>query len=417
MRHEQKKRKMNGASDVLKLQIFNSQFSVVAVLVWLVTWSQNYEPETMSHQKFPFHENETTVVIVGASFSGLTALSHISDPSYSFRVILIDPKDYFEYSPGILVCLRDDITHSRLNRIISPLEDFYQSSAHRFVQGSVRSLSPTSKLIQVETVKGEKEIIHYDALLLCCGLPYPIPIRSHVSSLAKRKEEMISSADSLKKSNIIGILGGGLIGVELAAELCSDHRTELSKIIIFTSDESLLPTLPVSAGNRAQKWLSKNGVEIIFSAKIASLTVCLTPQKTYELLTTTGHRYSVDSVMNCTGNISLSPHNGPSETDISQKKIVDDTSELDLELPLSALRTKRGTIPVDSSFRVGSPDSLVPTLTPLLSAAYPGTTSWCKWSFCLWRSCGYLDRHFILLSSNNCEYPPSSSPLGLSVGQ
>jgi hypothetical protein len=312
------------------------------------------------------HENgsQSIIVIVGASFSGLTALSYLSHSSNArVRVILIDPKDYFEYSPGVLVCLRTNTAASRLDRIISPLQEFYQS--HQFIQGSLKSMSPTSKLIQVESVKGGIEIIRYDALLLCCGLPYPVPIRSHQPSVTSRKEELIASAENLKSCHVIGILGGGLIGVELAAELCSsDRQAASSKIIIFTSEDCLLPTLPVSAGNLAQRWLSRNGVEIIFSSKIASLTVSLTPKKTYELLTTAGHRYSVDSVMNCTGNLSLSPDcsSSNSEGDVSEKKKIHDSSDQDLELSLSSLRTKRGTIAANSSFQVKPTPSSSPYL-------------------------------------------------------
>lgn len=42
-----------------------------------------------------------TLVIVGASFSGLCVLREL-EGCKGLNVVLIEPKDYFEYIPGIL---------------------------------------------------------------------------------------------------------------------------------------------------------------------------------------------------------------------------------------------------------------------------------------------------------------------------
>jgi hypothetical protein len=300
------------------------------------------------------------VVIVGASFSGITALSYLVP---HVRVVLVDPKDYFEYSPGIPVCF----TGSRVDRIVSPLSQFYEKYGS-FVNGFFSFVSLETKTILVESSPGEVTEIHYDALLLCCGLPYSSPIRSLTLSLTQRKQELLTFSTALKKKKILAILGGGLIGVELAAELCSDNpsspsspSSELSRtLVIFTSDERLLPTLPISAGNKAQKWLTKKGVQIHFSSKISSITTTATippftnsesSNPVYRLETVTGEVHTVDFVINCTGILSLLPD----DTDQRQKQAPPTSSQSTEHsthfLPFSALKTSRGTIAVDSFLR------------------------------------------------------------------
>jgi NADH dehydrogenase FAD-containing subunit len=292
------------------------------------------------------------VVIVGASFSGITALSYLIP---FVRVVLVDPKDYFEYSPGVPVCF----TGSRIDQIVSPLSQFYENSGS-FVNGFFRSVSLEKKtILVVSSSQGEMTTIHYDALLLCCGLPYPSPIRSMASSLAQRKQELVASSMALKKTKVIAILGGGLVGVELAAELCSSREVSCSpeppkSIIVFTSDERLLPTLPISAGNKAQKWLAKNGVQIHFGSKISSITTSTADPASldclYHLETLSGKVYTVDSVINCTGNLSLLP-----STDQRQNlgEAQSEPNALDADfLSFSSLKTSRGTIAVDSSLKV-----------------------------------------------------------------
>ena len=60
-------------------------------------------------------EKPRRVVIVGASFAGLWAQRALSD---TFDVTLIDLKDFFEYTPGVL---RLFVEPSHLHRIAKPL--------------------------------------------------------------------------------------------------------------------------------------------------------------------------------------------------------------------------------------------------------------------------------------------------------
>lgn len=274
------------------------------------------------------------VVIIGASFSGISALTHLYP---HVRVIVIDSKDYFEYYPGILVSM----TGKRLDQMIQPLKSFVEPYG-RFIQGYFTSIEPKSKLVHIQTLTGEISSLKYDALLLCCGVPYSLPIKSSTQSMEKRKEELLSFSSKVQGYKRIAIIGGGLIGVELAAELY--QHVPSTQLLIFTSEDRLLPTLPVSAGNVAQKWLSKCGVEIIFRAKIDSI-LHDSPEMFYQLKTSSGDSYSVDYVINCTGITSLVSdqyRTPPAE------KIVD-VSKME-----TTLRTHRGTIVTNSHFQVHS---------------------------------------------------------------
>jgi NADH dehydrogenase FAD-containing subunit len=47
-------------------------------------------------------DRRKTVVIVGGTVSGLAALWELSHHNDLFRIILVDQREYFEFTPGIL---------------------------------------------------------------------------------------------------------------------------------------------------------------------------------------------------------------------------------------------------------------------------------------------------------------------------
>lgn len=100
-----------------------------------------------------------SVVVVGGSFSGLWAQRALSD---SYDVTLVDFKDYFEYTPGVL---RLFVQPSWLSRLSGPLP----RRRNKLVVGEVVAVHPTE--ITLRTADGEEAQIPFDYLLLGCGSP------------------------------------------------------------------------------------------------------------------------------------------------------------------------------------------------------------------------------------------------------
>ena len=64
-------------------------------------------------------------------------------------------------------------------------------------------------------------------------------------------------------------MGGGLVGVELAAEIIEAYPGK--PLTLVTSGAALCSTLPARAGQAARAWLEARGVAIRFHARVAAV--------------------------------------------------------------------------------------------------------------------------------------------------
>ena len=162
------------------------------------------------------------VVVVGGSFAGLCAIRYLKK-NPDLDITLVEPKDYFEYTPGVLHLLAGSE-----GDLISPLKDIIEDSA-LIVHGQLYGMNeaPDSKSIivrlpDIDGVKGALSVIPYDAMIICTGSPYSAPIRSApilYSTMENRLLEIEEYADKLSNADRVIVAGGGLVGVELAAEI------------------------------------------------------------------------------------------------------------------------------------------------------------------------------------------------------
>lgn len=227
----------------------------------------------------------------------MATVRHLKDEC---DVCVVEPRDYFEYTPGACHLLAGSGSYSEL---LSPLSQVARGATHE--RGYFVGVKPESKKVVVRrggSAAGSSTLheIPFDALVLCSGLPYQAPIRASTSSFAERIDEIERYKSRVEGSNNIIIVGGGLVGVELAAEFAVrlKHKPKISII----SRSSLLLTLPSAAGQIAHKWFSRHGVQVLLDDEIRD-------HKTLEqtLVTKNGVTMPVDLLVDCTGRPSLQP--------------------------------------------------------------------------------------------------------------
>jgi len=200
------------------------------------------------------------IVIVGASFAGLGAyrdlLRHKSD---EIEITVIDYKDYFEYTPGIL---RAFVEPNHLSSLTCPLSALNKNKngASRFVQGEVIGVDATTQVVSLN----DGNQIPYDYLIVATGSTYPGPIKATTSqsTLAQRQLSINQSARDIDAANTIIIIGGGAVGVELAAELVDKYRDRQKRVIIIDVAPTILPGFRQHSVDYALRWLEDNGVEL-----------------------------------------------------------------------------------------------------------------------------------------------------------
>jgi apoptosis-inducing factor 2 len=231
------------------------------------------------------------VVIVGGSFAGLATARHLASVD-ECEVHIVEPKDYFEYSPGMPHLLAGS---GAKDTIFSAMTDTVGKAKH--TRGLFQSINKDSTAAVVQNLATNQTVsLQYDALVIATGVKYTFPIRADQSAyaLSQRIEHSVKYIDQIKRAKTILVNGGGLIGVEVAAELAHRYR-ESGKTIIILNRSPLLNSLPARAGVLAEKWLKSNGVEVLIH------TIESSEESSKRVVTKQGRTINYDLLIECTG--------------------------------------------------------------------------------------------------------------------
>jgi len=168
--------------------------------------------------------------------------------------------------------------------IITPLDECVGDARveHAYFVG----LNPDERRALVRYKDGSLGEVSYDFIIFATGRSYAAPIRPspHGMTVASRLTELRQLSNDILNASTVTVQGGGLVGVELAAELA----TRLSKggrncgsgsegdsgcinraRIILRSRSRLLAGLPPRAGEIAARWFERNGVEVVYGEEHA----------------------------------------------------------------------------------------------------------------------------------------------------
>ena len=197
-----------------------------------------------------------------------------------FEVTLIDEKEYFEFTPGIL---RSITNPKHLKKIQINHKDYLKKS--KFVLGKV------SKIWE-DYIFVNKEGIKYDYLVICSGSRYESPIKDRDIVIASRGRNLAKYTNKLSKAKNIIIIGGGLVGIELAGEILSRYNNK--NIRIIHSNERIIYRNNIKSCIYAERFLKKNNVGIICCEKVIR-------KERSELITNKNNNFKYDIAFFCTG--------------------------------------------------------------------------------------------------------------------
>ena len=217
------------------------------------------------------------VVIIGGGFAGTIVARRLSN---KFEVTLIDNKDYFEYIPGVLRGIQD---LKYLEGLRVKHEDYLIN-----VEVVVGNVSTVSKK---EVIVGGKKI-GFDYLVIASGGKSKKFFNGPLVYSAYNGKDMENAFSSVVKAKKIVVVGGGLVGVELAAELAEAYEDK--KISLIHPKEDILERQHPRTRRIANSWLRKNKVELVLGeiviAQEKSVCIC-----------DSGKRIEADVVFSCMG--------------------------------------------------------------------------------------------------------------------
>lgn len=205
------------------------------------------------------------IVIVGSGFAARQLVKNIRkhDVSVPIRLIAADSMD--EYSKPDLshVVSLNQQAFDMTRQGAGEFAEQYNLVLQRFSR--VSEIDPRNRQIQC----GEQQW-QYDKLVLATGssalLPQ-IPGKELMFTLNSQQEFLACEA-ALRDAHRVMILGGGLIGSELAMDFCRAGK----QVILVDNAASLLASLiPPEVSSRLQHRLNQMGVELLFNQQLISL--------------------------------------------------------------------------------------------------------------------------------------------------
>eukprot|EP01113_Clastostelium_recurvatum_P028441 TRINITY_DN3440_c0_g1_i1.p1 TRINITY_DN3440_c0_g1~~TRINITY_DN3440_c0_g1_i1.p1 ORF type:complete len:404 (-),score=92.19 TRINITY_DN3440_c0_g1_i1:146-1357(-) len=192
------------------------------------------------------------VVIVGGGFAGSEAAKYLE---HEFDVTMVDLKDFWEFTPSVLRTIVEPV-HIRG---IQVLHNKYLKHTN-IIQAQVQSISRDQHVVLADRK------IPFDYLIINSGSNYTQPFKEGGVIAAARANTLRESYYTIRKVNHVLIIGGGIVGVELAGEIISHFKNK--KVTLVHSQAALIHRFPERAIKYCENYLKKRGVEIIYNERV-----------------------------------------------------------------------------------------------------------------------------------------------------
>ncbi len=217
------------------------------------------------------------MVVIGGGFAGSTIARLLEK---DFDVVLIDTKEYFEYTPSIL---RVIVEPEHLSKIQVRHSTYLKKA--RILIGEVTHVTE-------KEVKVNNQNISFDYLALCSGSTYASPIKESHKVIPLRTKSLSLASERLRKAKSVLLIGAGLVGVELVAEIMEKYPEK--KITIVHASSKILERNHPKTRKYVLKYFAKKKVKLILNEKVMS-------GKGNTYTTNKGTKIKADLTFFCTG--------------------------------------------------------------------------------------------------------------------
>ena len=264
------------------------------------------------------------VVIIGGSYAGLAALNtlkllitkNLSTISKPISITLIEPKSGFLNILGLPKSIVNKDFASKqyvpfcdflkFDNVISTSNDLKLQLTRNtntdnnnlvlnYIQGKVTKLASNKISYSINDI--DESSIEYDYAILATGRNRNWPVNPMASTFELYLNEIEFTNNKIEESPIISIIGGGAVGIELAAEIKLHYP---NKIVNLIHPHGTLPPEPIleTFKNKTLQSLKLANINVFLNTRIDTLkaTAAEIDRGTYNLKTTDGR--TIESNLN-----------------------------------------------------------------------------------------------------------------------
>ncbi|OIW28095.1 FAD/NAD(P)-binding domain-containing protein [Coniochaeta ligniaria NRRL 30616] len=237
------------------------------------------------------------VVVIGGSFAGIMLVRRLSETlPTGYRVVLIERNSHIHY---VFNFPRFSVISGHEAKAFIPYNNIVGGAPKGIfeqIRGTVKSVTDKDVLLE----SGER--VPYEYLSIATGCSQPFPARLKPTEKAAGCAELRSFQKRVDAAGSIALVGGGAVGVEMAADIKSFFPEK--KVTLVHSRAQLLPRFGKRLHDHASKALTDLGVELKLQerptiSKHDENDVDASGQSTLRFKD--GHEEHFDLVIPCTG--------------------------------------------------------------------------------------------------------------------
>lgn len=231
------------------------------------------------------------VVIVGAGYGGVSLAEKINGKG---KYTLIDSKDCLHHN---MASLRAVVQPGYAKKLFIPYAPKFKEN---FKQGHVVGIDPNNKTVSLAS---EENPISYTHLVIATGSKGPFPGKcDYTAPTSQLVTQYEDCATALKGAKKVVVIGGGAVGVEMAAEIAHEYP-EKSVTMIHNTDTLVSRKLVPDALQRIEKRLEEMKVNVIKQDTVDNMDeIALnTLQQGMMVKTSNGKQLDADFVIPCVG--------------------------------------------------------------------------------------------------------------------
>lgn len=240
------------------------------------------------------------VVVVGGGFAGI-ATSKALDKAGGVKVTLVDPTEVFVHKVS---ALRSSVDPAWADKCLVPRTNVLKREGNRIVQARVTSVAADGRSVALDS----GETIHCDIIVCATGSVNASP--GEPPSSATSQKQMLAAykefGAAVSASNDIVIVGGGIVGIEIAGEIKALYPKKNVTIVhsgkTFAHSQVTPKPAPAKFHTKVASQFDGLGIKYILEDRVqVPFEGAKYLSGNRQLETNSGKTISADLVVNCVG--------------------------------------------------------------------------------------------------------------------